>query len=363
MLSSIVKLIIIISCIFNPAFSQVLEEGDSDSKFEKNDTKFNSLYSTDFYLLGPGDILNIIFYDVKELSGTYKVMSDGRVSLPLVGNIMVENLSIEQAIEKFQKLYSEQLLRPELHISIKEARPIKVSIVGEVEKPGLYSLTNKELVSNIDNNQISNNGLPSLINAIQKAGGITQNANLRKVVLKRRLPTEERKYKMTEINLLELLFEGDQSKNPYLFDGDIIIIKTAEELSPDILKIAKGNFSPKFINVYVVGAVVKPGKLEVTANQPLVQTIMQAGGPIDWVSNKGNIELIRINNNGTAALRKFRLNLNQNLSEKKNPPLKEGDVIKVNSSSIAKLGTGIDTVTKPLNGIVNSLAIFKLLND
>ena len=82
---------------------------------------------------------------------------------------------------------------------------------------------NKELVSNIDSNQISNNGLPSLINAIQKAGGITQNANLRKVILKRRLPTEEPKYKIAEINLLELLFEGDQSRNPYLFDGDIII--------------------------------------------------------------------------------------------------------------------------------------------
>ena len=317
----------------------------------------------DYYLLGPGDILEITFYDAEEFSGIYNILNDGRLSLPLIGNIYVSNLSIQQSINKIQKLYSKELLRPEIHISVKQSRPINVSIVGEVERPGLYSLTTKEIISNIDNYGITNSGMPSLINAIQKAGGITQEANLKNVIIKRRLPDIEKRYKKTKIDLVKLLLEGEQTQNPFLFDGDIIVVNKAEKLSPDLLNIAKGNLSPKVINVYVVGSVPNPGKLKVKANLPLMQAIMQSGGPIDWVSNKGNIELIRINENGTAKLKRYKLDLKENLSEDKNPPLKEGDVIRVKSSKLAKFGSGIEVLTKPLNGIVNTLTIFKLLND
>ena len=61
-----------------------------------------------------------------------------------------------------------------------------------------------------------------MIDAIQKAGGITQNTNLEKVVVLRRMPGLEKEYKSTYINLIDLLFKGDHDQNLFLFDGDII---------------------------------------------------------------------------------------------------------------------------------------------
>ena len=60
------------------------------------------------------------------------------------------------------------------------------------------------------------------------------------------MPGEKLFYKKAKVDLLEMIQTGNQVNNPILFDGDIIIIKKASKMSPDVLKIAKGNFSPKF---------------------------------------------------------------------------------------------------------------------
>ena len=64
---------------------------------------------------------------------------------------------------------------------VKVPRPILVFLIGEIERPGIYSLTNNEESNLAGGPQIRNNGLNTIVDAIQKAGGITQNANLEKV--------------------------------------------------------------------------------------------------------------------------------------------------------------------------------------
>ena len=109
--------------------------------------------------------------------------------------------------------------------------------------------------------------------------------------------------------------------------------------------LASSNIFPKKIFVNIIGSVNQPGSTEIKSNTPLVQAIMMAGGPIRWRSDKGNVELIRINQNGTAFRKKFRIDLRQSVSKQNNPILRDGDLIKVNPSLIQNIASGVGAVT------------------
>ena len=215
---------------------------------------------------------------------------------------------LDQATHKLKNLLSKELIRPELYLNLKVQRPIKVSVIGEVERPGLYSLTDDEVFTTLGGQSLRNKGLPTIIDSIQKAGGVTQNANLRSVQLKRRLSGEKNIYKSTNLNLIELLINGNQENNPYLFDGDIIFIKKAENLEPRLLNIAASNLSPKIININIIGEVKKPGRIQVPANTTMMQSILLAGGFKEIKASKHKVQLLRMNRNGSAI---FKTNFSQ----------------------------------------------------
>ena len=84
---------------------------------------------------------------------------------------------------------------------------------------------------------------------------------------------------------------------------------------------------------------------------------------MDWVADSGNVELVRINRNGTATRRRFKINLNQGVSSKKNPPLNDGDIVKVNYNTLAKISGRLGAFTKPANSYINALALFKIIEN
>ena len=173
----------------------------------------------------------------------------------------------------------------------------------------------------------------------------------------------EKEYKIATINLLDIIFKGDQSQNPTLFDGDIITIEKADSVNKnELLQISSSNLSPATITVRIIGSVNSPGVISLSNNTPLSQAIYAAGGPKDWKSNKGNVELIRINRNGSAILKKYRINLMENVNEKTNPPLLDGDIVKINPNILSKTGSAVGAVVEPVSGIVTALSLFRLLN-
>lgn len=320
-----------------------------------------SLLNENPYILGAGDRLEIRLFDAPELSGEVSVLNDGTASLPLIGSVRVQGLTLVQAELWFTALYRQQLQRPDLQVSVVQPRPIRVAMVGEVERPGLYSLTTSESSQTEGaGNKIS--GLPTVVDALQKAGGITLYANLRKVVLQRRLPGDDPAYKRTNLNLLALLQEGDQLQNPLLFDGDTIRVIKADQPVEESIEVASANFSPQVINVNITGEVEQPGLVNLQANTPLVQGVLAAGGPQTWRANTGNVELIRINRNGSATRQRFRLDLSQGASNEKNPPLRDGDTIVVHRSGLAKTSDAIGAVSEPISGLVNLWALLDLIN-
>ena len=328
-----------------------------------NDSKGDfDFLQKDYYLLGPGDLVEISLLDAPEFSGEYSVINDGTIPLPLIGSIYVNNLSIDAAKTLIQDNYRVHLLRPELNLTIKKPRPIKVSLIGEIVRPGIYSLTKSETSILQNGPQISNSGLPTVVDAVQKAGGITQNTNLKDVTLIRRLPGFEKESKVTKIDLIDLLFEGNHDQNLYLFDGDIIKFSKAPKLPGYTQKIAQANLSPSTINVRIVGQVASPGSIKLKANTPLVQAVLSAGGPIAWKANKGGVNLVRVNSNGTITKKTYKIDLNAPVSYVSNPPLKENDIVYVKSSILNNVSTGLGAITSPIAPIVTAFSLFELLN-
>ena len=338
------------------------ESNNQKETLDINNLNIHEDFQKSFYLIGPGDILELTLLDVPDFSGEYRVLNDGTIPLPLIGSIYLKNLSIAQASDLIENKYRTQLLRPELHLIVKVPRPILVSLKGEIEVPGIYSLTNNETSNLAGELQIRNDGLPTLIDAIQKAGGITQNANLEKVIVYRRMPGLEKEYKRTEISLIDLIFKGDHEQNLFLFDGDIIELTRASQITENTMRIAQANLSPRTIKVRVVGQVKNPGQLNLSANTPLIQAVYSAGGPISWKANKGNITLLRVNPNGSVTKKRFKLNLNTDVSVKKNPPLKDRDIVYVQSTMFNKVNKGLSTVTEPISSIITAITLFKILD-
>ena len=317
----------------------------------------------DAYIIGPGDVLELRLFDSPELSGPLEVLNDGSVPLPLIGSVRLTGLTLQQATVWIKTLMGQELLRPDLQLRVVKPRPIRVALVGQVERPGIYSLTVSETVSTEGGPSTSVSGLPTVVDAIQKAGGITQKANLRDVQLQRRLPGETPQFKQARLNLLDLILEGNQSQNPYLFDGDTVRLGKADETPEEAIELASVNLSPQVIGVNVIGEVVTPGRLDLQANTPLVQAVLAAGGAKNWRANRGNVELVRINRNGSATLERFKIDLSQGASNEKNPPLRDGDTVKVNRSGLAKASDAIGAVSQPLSGLVTIWTLLRLVND
>lgn len=361
---------ILIIFIFNFNFyTNNLNAENKNNQAEYLGNSLDNFNSKNKYLVGPGDKLTINFLGNKEFTGEYSVMSDGKISLPLIGTVPANYISIEKLTERIINLYKPELIRADIFIQLAKRRPVQVSVIGEVNRPGLYKLFNLErnnVPSSLNNPQGDFVNLPTVVDAISKAGGITPQSKLNSVIIKRRLDGGDLKYQTNNINLINLLTKGDQSQNLILFDGDIIEIQKVNDknkMPSKILKIAKGNLSPKLIKINVMGAVEKPGEYNVKANTTLNKAILIANGFSPWKGSKKNIKLLRINNNGTISVKNYNFKINEQVSEIKNPPLIDGDLIKVNSTSFAKITGGLNEITNPLVNVLSSYSLFKLISE
>lgn len=315
----------------------------------------------DAYILGAGDKLELSFLSAgnSSLGGSFQLLNDGSTSLPMIGSVVLDGLSLNQANRWLTSLYRRYLRQPDLTLRVIQPRPLQVSVVGEVESPGLYRINLGE-----SNSNPMIPVLPTVVTAIQKAGGITINANLGDVRLQRRRPGNPGETSETRLNLIALLQKGDKQQNPFLFDGDTILIGRARTpASQEEFQLAAANLSPETIQVNVVGEVKMPGRVKLRAGTPLLQAILAAGGAIPMRSNRNNVELVRVNRDGSATLTRYTLDYRQGVSAPQNPPLRDGDSVVVNRSVLAAGGDAINTVTQSFSGLVNLGVLVRILQD
>ena len=93
------------------------------------------------YVLYPGDEIEIATPTAVELTRTQKIGPDGRISLPLVGQIMAADRTIAEVEADAAAAFASQLRRPVVEITLKAAGPIRVWVGGEVRTPGMIEMT------------------------------------------------------------------------------------------------------------------------------------------------------------------------------------------------------------------------------
>ena len=422
------------------------------------------------YVLGAGDRLRINVFRLPEYSGDYEVLVDGTVNLPMLRPIVLEGLTLDQAEAAVSRAYGERIRRPIIDLTLVEPRPLRIGIAGEVARPGSYMLTRE------------GTQFPSLVNALEAAGGIMQSADLRQVRIQRTnagggqqtirvdlwqflqtgdlrynqplrdgdtivVPTREQfdptealqlaaasfasddnrplnvavvgevfrpgPYTVTgsartgqagvpggsdgsptpptvtraiqvaggikpeanirdievhrrtrggekqviRINLWQLLRAGELTEDIVLQEGDTIYVPLATNIpSEEIAEISAASFSPNSIRVNIVGEVGRPGVIEVPPNIPLSQGVLAAGG-FNNRANASTVDLIRLNPDGTATRTTFSIDFAEGLNPETNPSLRNNDIIVVGRSASASFADTLDTLITPLG---RALSLFTI---
>ena len=99
--------------------------------------------SADEYVIGPDDVLSISFWREKDLSADVTVRPDGKVTVPLLNDVMASGRTPEQLRDAIQQMARAFLEDPTPTVVVKEIKSRRVFITGQVEKPGPYPLNDR----------------------------------------------------------------------------------------------------------------------------------------------------------------------------------------------------------------------------
>jgi polysaccharide export outer membrane protein len=243
------------------------------------------------YVIGEGDLLRITVYDNPDLTTEARVSADGKITFPLIGEVVLNELQVSDAEKRIaRKLGDGYIVKPQVNIFIAEYKSKKVTVLGEVAKPGIVVLR----------------GASTLMEVISDAGGITPNAG-DAIVITRKLikPSPEQRLirslgekngkkddskerdianavqsRLTDSNELNVIVdtkrlfeEGDVTVNVPVQAGDSIYV-------------------PKAAFVYVNGEVKNPAAYKITKGLTVLKAITLAGG-FTMKASEGRTKIIR----------------------------------------------------------------------
>jgi len=160
------------------------------------------------YKIETGDVVVVTVYEQPDLSTKARLDSTGEITFPLIGNVQIGGLSVNEAMKKITSLLEKDyLVSPQVSIFIEEYHPKKVFVMGFVNKPGEY-----ELFKNRDT---------TVIEAITMAGGFKDGAaqNGTKIIRKEGVAQTTIPVKITDI-----MQKGRQEENIALKPGDVIFV-------------------------------------------------------------------------------------------------------------------------------------------
>lgn len=198
------------------------------------------------YILGPGDKLSIAVTGNSVVGFTPTVNPDGSITLKEFGKVFVGGRTIENATEVIkEKLRANRFAvdrGTNVDVTLTNIRSIRITMLGEVRKPGDYTLSS----------------LTTVFNALYESGGITSNGTFRGIKVMRN--SEQ----IAQIDMYDYLLRGDISGNITLRDGDIIMV-------------------PEYrVRVSMEGEVKRPAYFEVLPGEALRDVINFAGGFTDY---------------------------------------------------------------------------------
>ena len=216
---------------------------NSDLTFEPS---MNIATPTD-YRLGPGDQVVIEVWGASEANITQKVTPDGYISIPDIGPVAVNGLTVQAASErirgKLSKIYSGMKtanvdLSTNVKVSLGQIRTIQVNIMGEVARPGTYALSS----------------FSTVFHALYKAGGISELGSLRNIKVVRGGRT------VATVDVYDYIINGRSHSDIRLQEGDVILASPYDAL------------------VLIQGKIKRPMYYEMKSSESVLTLINYAGG-------------------------------------------------------------------------------------
>jgi polysaccharide export outer membrane protein len=173
-----------------------------DASHEKS-----SLIVTTDYIIGPEDVLDITVWKNTDLSKTVQVRPDGRISLPLIGDVVAVSRTSAQLTDEISTRLKAYMENPTVSIVVKEVNSYAIFVLGEVVKPGRYPLKSKT----------------TLLQAVTLASGFTPVASRNKIVIFRFAKDGEPLMKI-KASYDDIVLRDGTSQNIELKPGDTIVV-------------------------------------------------------------------------------------------------------------------------------------------
>ncbi len=122
------------------------------------------------YVIAVGDLLNVRVWNQDAMSARARVRSDGKISLPFLNDVEAAGLQPAVLARRLQTRLKDYVVNPVVTISLEEAKPLQVSVLGEVARPGVYPIEPGA----------------GVLNALAAAGGMTDFASKDRIFVMRR---------------------------------------------------------------------------------------------------------------------------------------------------------------------------------
>jgi len=264
----------------------------------------NSTGSTLDYRIGPDDLLQITIYNIPEQEARatprtvmLRVSQQGAIVVPLVGEVEIKGMTIADVQRELAKRYTKYIRNPQVGVLVTEYRQ-RVSVMGAVQKPGVFELT----------------GPKTVMDGLALAGGITERAGNQVHVYRQ---DEKGNRQSIVIDLMTLANHGGvimddknaQAVNMALQAGDVVNV-------------------PQTGMFFVDGAVGKPGSYPLGRNYTLSQALATAGGVNPELADYSAVSINR--RSGPERMETITVDLNGVMAGTKNDPqVRPDDVILV----------------------------------
>jgi polysaccharide export outer membrane protein len=157
------------------------------------------------YIIGPDDVLGIVFWELPNHGGDVVVRPDGQITLPLLNDVRAAGLTPDQLRESIAAASAKYIRDPNVSVVVKQINSRKVYVTGQVNKPGTYSLTSPTTV----------------LQVLALAGGVGDFAKKDKIVVMRTEGGQTRSYKF---NYKDVIEGKKLEQNIVLKPGDTVVV-------------------------------------------------------------------------------------------------------------------------------------------
>ncbi|QHG15061.1 sugar ABC transporter substrate-binding protein [Nostoc sp. ATCC 53789] len=279
----------------------------------------------------------------QDLSFQAVISPEGTIVVPQVGTVSLQGLTLEEAQEKIRLGLSRFFPDPIIVVSLAGARPVQVTVSGEIFRPGIYPI---------------NSATPRVADALLISGGSTLNADLRQIQVRRKLI--DGSVISQTIDLYAALQNGGSIPNLRLQDGDAILIPRREVGNDDGYDrnlVARSSLATPQIRVRVLNYAA--GGLSIQA-LPNGSTFVDALGGVNLdTANLRDIALVRFDpEQGKAVTQKLDAKKALGGDASQNVALQDNDVIVVGRNLIGRITNFLTTITQPFFNVQSFLRFF-----